>query len=213
MSAVRRSGKRPVIRSPLSIAVSLKPISILFIVVVLFFIADAKAVTSATSPPKAFDLDSTKSTYPFVMRLEGTIELQNDSLVIEVRRGVVRSAIPMDLGEQGVARDIRITFGLGEKTAQGWTTSRETPEQFVATSLAPGEARSLGPMRFVIGGVRGVPLSDRWLAANLGVTQRLPGIQAGLLWSYACAEDNLLGATDASRERAKFMRAAYSRTC
>ncbi len=168
---------------------------------------------SAPSPTTAFDLDSKKSTYPFVMHLQGTMELRGDSLVIEVRKGTIRSAIPADLGEQGVAREIRIVFGLGEKTTQGWTTSRDTPAQIVAPSLSPGETRPVGPLHFVISGIKGIPLRDRWLAASLGVTQRLPGIQAGLLWSYACAEDNLLGATDASRERAKFMRAAYSRTC
>jgi hypothetical protein len=139
--------------------------------------------------------------------------MEDDSLVIEVRSGVIRSAIPIRLGEQGVARDVRIVFGLGEKTAQGWTTSRDTPAQVVAAILAPGETRTLGPLRFIIGGIKGIPLGDRWLAAILGVTQRLPGIQPGPLWSYACAEDNLLGATDASRKRANLMHDAYSHTC
>ena len=141
------------------------------------------------------------------------MQLQDDSLVIEVRRAEIRSAIPTHLGEPGVARDVRIVFGLGEKTAQGWTTSRDTPGQLVAPSLRPGESRLLKPLRFIIGGIRGISLSDRWLAASLGVSQSLPGLQAGLLWSYACAEDNLLGATDTSRTRAKLMRDAYSRAC
>ncbi len=179
----------------------------------LLIIGGADAVMSAGSLPATFDLDSTKSTYPFVMRLQGTMELQGDSLVIEVRSGVIRSAIPAYLGEQGIARDVQIAFGLGEKTTKGWTTIHDTAAQIVAPSLSPGETRSLGPLHFVIAGIKGIPMRDRWLTASLGVTQGLPGIPAGRLWSYACGEDNLLGATDASRERAKLMRAAYSRTC
>jgi hypothetical protein len=91
--------------------------------------------------------------------------------------------------------------------------SHDTAAQLVAASLSPGESRSLGPLRFVIGPIKGISLRDRWLAASLGVSQQLPGLQPGLLWSYACAENNLLGATDASRERVKLMRSAYSRTC
>jgi hypothetical protein len=191
----------------------MKAIQVFAFVAVLLVMAGADTAIPATSFPTTFDLDSTKSTYPFVMRLQGTMELQGDSLVIEVRSGLIRSAIPAHLDEQGVARDVQIAFGLGEKTTKGWTTTRDTPAQIVAPSLAPGETRSLGPLHFVIGGIKGIPIRDRWLAASLGVTQRLPGIPAGPLWSYACAEDNLLGATAASRERAKLMRAAYSRTC
>jgi len=191
----------------------MKLIPLLLVVSMLLLAGGAGTLASATSPQTTFDLDSTKSTYPFVMRLQGTTAVQGDSIVVELRSGVIRSAIPANLGEAGVARDIRIVFGLGEKTAQGWTTSHDTPAQIVAPSLSPGETRPLAPLRFIISGISSMPLRDRWLAASIGVTQRLPGIQAGLLWSYACADDNLLGATDASRERAKLMRIAYSRTC
>jgi hypothetical protein len=186
---------------------------VLVFVAMLLFTAGANPVSPATSQPRSFDLDSTKSTYPFIMRLQGTTELRGGSLVVEVRSGIVRSAIPAHLGEQGVARDVRIVFGLGEKTTQGWTTVHDTPPQLVAASLSPGETRQLGPLHFVVDGIDGVVLRDRWLTASLGVIQRLPGIRAGLLWSYACAEDSLLGATDASRARAKLMRDTYSRTC
>jgi hypothetical protein len=181
--------------------------------VAIWLIVAGTDVVSAGSLPASFDLDSTQSTYPFVMRLQGTLELQGDSLVIDVRSGVIRSAIPVHLGERGVAQDVQIVFGLGGKTAKGWTTTHDTPAQIVAPSLSPGEARSVGPIRFVVSGIQGLSIRDRWLAASLGVMQRLPGIPAGLLWSYACAEENLLGVTDASRERANRMRAAYSRTC
>ncbi len=191
----------------------MKPNRVLALFAGLLIFAGANGV-SAVSLPATFDLDSTESTYPFVMRLQGTMELRGgDSLVIDVRSGVVRSAIPAHLGEQGVARNVQITFGLGEKTAKGWTTTHDTLAQIVAPSLSPGETRSLGPMRFIVSGINGISFRDRWLAASLGVMQRLPGISAGVLWSYACAEDNLLGVTDASRERANLMRAAYSRTC
>ncbi|MCI0628179.1 MAG: hypothetical protein L0387_42095 [Acidobacteria bacterium] len=191
----------------------MKPIRLLGFVALLLIVGAADTGIPATSFLTTFDLDSTKSTYPFVMRLQGTIELQADSLVIEVHSGLIRSAIPAHLGEVGIARDVQIAFGLGEKTTKGWTTSRDTPAQIVAPSLSPGETRSLGPLHFVISDIKGIPIRDRWLAATLRVTQRLPGVPAGPLESYACAEDNLLGATAASRERAKLMRTAYSHTC
>lgn len=169
---------------------------------------------SATRPvTHQFDLDSTRSTYPFVMRLQGTMELRGDSILVELKNGLVRSAIPPDLGEEGVARDIQIAFGLGETIENGWQMSHDTAAQVVAASLSPGEMRSLGPMHFVVTGISKVPSRDQWLAARLTVSQHLPGLPAGLLSSYACSEDNLLGATAASRERAKQMRATYSKTC
>jgi hypothetical protein len=196
---------------PIIVAVPI--ISIAVLALFAFFTVIASALTPATSSPTIFDLDSTRSTYPFVMRLQGTMELRSDSIVILVRSVVIRSAIPIHLGEQGVGRDIRIVFGLGEKTTQGWRMTRDSAPQSVAASLSPGETRTLGPLRLVIDGISGIPLHDRWLAASLGVMQRLPGMQPGLLSSYACAEDNLLGVTNSSRERAEMMRGAYSRTC
>ena len=143
-----------------NIAIHSKSISVLILVAMLLA-AGTNAAKSVASPLAPFDLDSTKSTYPFAMRLQGTTELQGDSLVIQVHSGVIRSAIPMHLGDQGIARDLRIIFGLGDKTAQGWTTSHDTAEQFVAASLSPGESRSFGPLRFVIGPIKGISLRDR----------------------------------------------------
>ena len=117
----------------------MKRIQVLAFTAVLLIMGGAHAVIPATSLPTSFDLDSTKSTYPFVMRLQGTMELRGESLVIEVRSGVIRSAIPAHVGEQGIARDVQIAFGLGEKTTKGWTTSHDTPAQIVAPSLLPGE--------------------------------------------------------------------------
>lgn len=191
----------------------MRSIHILAFAVMMLIVGRANAVTSASSLRTVFDLDSTKSTYPFAMRLQGTMELQGDLIVIEVHGGVIRSAIPAHLGDLGVGPDVQIAFGLGEKTKNGWTTSHDTSAQIVAPGLSPGETRSVRPLRFVIDNIRGVPIRDRWLAASLGVTQRLPGLPAGPPWSYACAQDNLLGVTAASRRRAKLMQAAYSKTC
>ncbi len=101
----------------------------------LLIIGAADAVMSAGSLPATFDLDS--------------------------RSGVIRSAIPAYLGEQGIAREVQIAFGLGEKTTEGWTTIHDTAAQIVAPSLSPGETRSLGPLHFVIAGIKGIPMRDR----------------------------------------------------
>jgi hypothetical protein len=172
------------------------------------------AIPSATPPPaQPFDLDSTSSTYPFVMRLQGTMELRGDLLTVDVRSGLVASAIPTDLGDDGIARDIRIAFGVGEPIEGGWSMKNDTRAQLVAVSLPPGEMRPIGSLRFQVSGISKLPAADRWLTARLTVKQHLPGVPAGPLSSYACSERNLLGATDASRERAAQMRKAYSHAC
>ena len=160
-----------------------------------------------------FVLDSTNSTYPFVMRVEGTFVRKAHSLEITVETGLVHSAIPGDVGTEGMAADIQVAMGLGKSTEQGWTMDIEAPQQFVAMKLAPGETQIIGRRTFVIKNLARVNLAERWLSARLTVKQALPGVQPGLLSSYACSEQNLLGATAASRERANRMRSEYSHTC
>src|SRR4029077_7477773 len=94
--------------------------------------------SSASATRERFVLDSTGSTYPFVMRLEGTISRTSNSLRITVERGLVRSAIPEDVGTEGLASDIQIAMGLGRSIENGWTMDIEAPQQFIAMRLAPG---------------------------------------------------------------------------
>lgn len=163
--------------------------------------------------PGSFELDSTDSTYPFVGRITGRFSVQGDSLVIEVSGGRVTSHIPTDLGEQGVAEDVSVAFGLGRADSDSWAFEHDTDPQVVGSSLKPGASATLGVMRFAIRRVDTLPLQDRWLVAQILVHQHLPGIKAGLLASYVCAEDNLKGPTSASRERAAKMHDRYSETC
>jgi hypothetical protein len=160
-----------------------------------------------------FVLDSTGSTYPFVVRVEGTFAQKANTLEITVEAGLVHSAIPEDVGAEGVATDIEVAMGLGKSTEQGWTMDIEAPQQFVAMKLNPGETQVISRRTFVIKNLAKVNLAERWLSARLTVKQALPGVQPGLLSSYACSEQNLLGATPASRERANKMRGGYSHTC
>jgi len=160
-----------------------------------------------------FELDSTHSTYPFVTRLTGVFSERGNSLVIDVATGSVGSQIPANLGKDGVAEEISIGFGLGRPDSGSWSFDHETAPQIVAPSLRPGERKRVGALHFVISGTDTVPLADRWLVAELRVRQHLPGVQAGFLNSYACAEDNLRGPTDSSRHRASQMRENYSHIC
>jgi len=173
------------------------------------------AAKPAVEKPKAttFTLDSTSSTYPFVLRLEGTATLKHDSLEIIVESGTVRSSIPEEVGSEGLATNVQITVGLGKQTDNGWVMDIEAPQQFIAMKLAPGEGHSVSRRTFIIHNTKKLDLANRWLAARLTVNQALPGVQPGNLSSYACSEENLLGATAASRERAEAMRTAYSHTC
>jgi hypothetical protein len=125
----------------------------------------------------------------------------------------VLSQIPVKLGVAGVAHDVTITFGLGRQDPDGWNFEHETAPQLVADTIRPGQTAKIGNLRFVIAGLDTVPLADRWLVAQVGVQQHLPGIEAGLLTSYACAEANLRGPTSASRVRAKGMKNQYSTIC
>jgi len=160
-----------------------------------------------------FELDSTHSTYPFVTRLTGVFSERGDSLVIDVATGSVGSQIPASVGKDGVAEEISIAFGLGRPDSGSWSFDHETTQQLVAPRLRPGERKQVPALHFVISGTDTVPLADRWLVAELRVRQHLPGVQAGFLNSYACAEDNLRGPTDSSRHRASQMRENYSHIC
>jgi hypothetical protein len=186
-------------------------ISFALLLPVAVFIAGGRS--PSPSAPQSFDLNSTGSTYPFVTRVRGTVSESHDSLLIEVEGGLVRSQIPGEHGEEGVARSVSIAFGLGRQDPDGWNFEHETEAQQVTLVLEPGRTAQVGKRRFAIPGVDTIPLADRWLVAEVGVQQRLPGIQAGLLTSYACAEDNLKGPTPASRVRAKGMRKEYSQIC
>ncbi len=183
----------------------------LLVLVVLLSLTTTGA--SAPHVQKTFVLDSTASTYPFVLRLEGRIAQRHNILEITVEKGLVHSAIPEDTGSEGLATNIQVTVGLGRNTENGWTLDIEAPEQFIAMKLTPGETQTISRRIFVIKNVRNIDLASRWLAARLTVKQALPGVQPGLLSSYACSEENLLGATPASRERSEKMRSAYSHTC
>jgi hypothetical protein len=162
---------------------------------------------------QSFELDSTGSTYPFVARLSGTMERRGDSLHITVAEGLVKSQIPGDVGADGVVSEVSVAFGLGRQDADGWVMDNETPPQEIVARLEPENKASVPPLRLVVVGLDSVTPRDRWLVAEVRVRQHLPGVQAGILSSYACAETNLAGATESSRKRAAAMKAAYSTTC
>lgn len=176
-------------------------------------IASLLGLLAISNDSKPFDLDSTASTYPFVVRVVGASHEQGGSVIVDVSGGVVGSQIPSDLGDDGIAREISVAFGLGSRDSDSWSFDHETPAQPVAPSLRPGETQKIDVLHFAITGLDTVPLADRWLVVQLRVQQHLPGIQAGLLTSYACAEDNLRGATPESRARARRMRSNYSNIC
>jgi hypothetical protein len=183
------------------------------LLITIVITAIAPALQPWAGNVESFVLDSTPSTYPFSLRIEGTLERTADKLLVTVRGGEIRSAIPLDLKEEGEATEVRIALGLGGTVEGGWRMGYETPDQVVAPKLSPGETIPIPQLTFVVSGIDRAPLADQWLTARLGVMQHLPGVQKGLLWSYACSEQNILGPTAASRERAKLMKTSYSHTC
>ena len=160
-----------------------------------------------------FALDSTGSTYPLVMRLEGTTERKGDVIVVEVKSGLVRSMLPADLQDEGVVRHVTIAFGLGKDIENGWQMINDTDPQNVAFDLKPGESFSVSPRRFVIRKLDERAFADQWLSARLTVDQKLPEVTPGLLSSYACSTVNLLGETAKSKDRKKRMLQNYSHAC
>jgi hypothetical protein len=172
----------------------------------------ASRVTAAEPPSEPFVLDSTPSTYPFSMRLEGTLQRDGETMVVNVKGGEVRSTIPAELGADGLATEVVISFGLGKVVPDGWQMTNDTEPYGVSAELRPGESLPVTPHRFVVKGLTGLPVADVWLAARLTVKQKLPGLPAGPLSSYACAEPNLAGMTPASRERARAMAQNYAHT-
>ena len=174
------------------------------------FVSAQQAIEPVAEP---FVLDSTGSTYPFVMRLEGTAKRGRDMIEIVVKAGTVRSAIPAEYGEEGKASHVSIQFGLGSTTSRGWQMSNDSESQVISAELFPGETLPITTHRFTIRGLKEVPLADVWLAARLTVVQRLPELPAGPLSSYACLQVNLLGETPGSKDRAKRMATNYSKAC
>ena len=168
---------------------------------------------SPRTAPEPFVLDSTGSTYPFVTRLQGTLERRGDSLHISITEGLVASQIPAEIGADGIVSNVAIAFGLGRQDGDGWVMEHDTEPQRVAVRLEPEHSTSVGPLHFLVTGLDTIPAGERWLVAQVQVDQHLPRVQAGILTSYACAERNLLGATEASRKRAEAMKAAYSTIC
>jgi hypothetical protein len=147
------------------------------------------------------------------MRLKGTMEIHEDDILVRVERGLVRSSLPSTCGSRCDAREVQILFGLGKATVTGWVTDAKTHPQPVRSLLVAGEEATVPPMSFVVSGIKGRPLADQWLIAGLLVTQQIPNVKPGILASYACATENLLGPTPASEVRAKGMKRDYARTC
>jgi hypothetical protein len=175
--------------------------------------ARALAAPGPEVPAEPFVLDSTQSTYPFVFRVEGTLKRLGDTIEVRVKSGEIRSTVPPDLGEDGQATNVLMSFGVGRPIEGGWQMVNHSQPDTVSTELRPGESLPLTPHRFVIKGLSGMPLAEMWLAASLTVTQKLPGMPAGPLSSYGCSTINLLGDTPSSRERAKKMAGNYAHVC
>ena len=168
----------------------------------------------ATEPAaESFLLDSTASTYPFVMRLEGTAKRGPDTIEVVVKTGSVHSAIPAEYGQEGKVSHVAIAFGVGRVVPAGWQMGNDTEPQVVTSELTVNETLPITRHRFIIRGLEGLKVGDMWLVARLTVDQKLPGIPPGALSSYACSEVNLLGETPRSKERSKRMLASYSKAC
>src|SRR5690348_8873056 len=80
----------------------------------------AWASPTAEVPSEPFVLDSTSSTYPFVFRVEGTLKRLGDTIEVSVKSGEIRSAIPSDLGDEGKATVVLVSFGVGHAPEGGW---------------------------------------------------------------------------------------------
>jgi len=155
------------------------------------------------------------STYTLQGRFEGTYAIEPEIVVVTVRGGGLRSSIPARLEEMAVLRDVWVAAGLGIPYKDGWTIDTLAPEVVVVSTLAGEAEASVGTLRFTIPRRAGETLEDRWLIFQVG------GKHAGLfdrpagsrMANYVCADDNLLGPTEASRERSRRMKREYSKIC
>ena len=169
----------------------------------------------AASGGNAFIVSSYASTYPLQGRFEGTYTIEPESVVVLVRGGALRSSIPARFQEMAVLRDVWVAAGFGIPYKDGWTIDTLAPEVFVAPTLAGEAEATVGTLRFTIPRRAGESLEDRWLIFQVG------GKHAGLfdrpagsrMANYVCADENLLGPTEASRERSRRMRREYSKIC
>ena len=173
------------------------------------------ASASAQNDPRPFLINSLPSTYPLAGLFEGTYEVANDSIVVTVRAGMIESHIPRRIGTLAEIRQVEVTVGLGVPYEDGWTIDTLGTSVAIVSSLAGESATTFANLRFVIPRQPALDLSERWLIFQLGAKhQGLFGDgRPGRFVNYACQEENLLGATEDSRERARGMRTRYSTIC
>lgn len=162
-----------------------------------------------------FVVSSVGEDYPFTVALRGQYRIFAESLVVDVSEGWAVSQIPGSFGTEGKATEVTLTALTGRGTPESWNAERTSNALPVAPLLMTGQRVPVPPMHFVIAPIDTTVLADRWLAFRLGVDQHLPikGFQPGLLVSYACTEEYILGATPASRLRAKAQRRDYATVC
>ena len=147
-------------------SVAFRVIALGFLVTVLV----GPALSSAKPPEPTSEpilLDSTGSTYPFVMRLEGKSVRTESSIEVEIKSGIVSSSIPADLGADGLAKNVVLRMGIGRKLKDGWQMGNASDPLLLAAELRPGESLPITLHRFVVRGLGdSASLADVWLVAS-----------------------------------------------
>jgi len=162
-----------------------------------------------------FVVSSYASTYPLQGQFEGSYVIAPASVVVIVRRGTIKNRIPVRFGDLAAVSDVQIAAGFGIPQDDGWRIDTLAAAITVVPVLA-GEAEApVGALRFTIPRRAGESLADRWLVFQVSAKQAgIANLPAGdRIANYVCAEENLLGPTPASRERAYNMKQHYSKTC
>jgi hypothetical protein len=161
-----------------------------------------------------FNMSSLTSTYPLVGAVRGTYVITSDSIVVTVSEGELRSQIPRDYGALGTIRDLELRVGLGAPTRTGWALDTLGTQIGVADLLRAESWIKVSNLRFVLPTKANLDLSERWLVFQLSAHHSgLFNRSAGEFASYVCQEENILGATEASRSRAARLRKEYSKIC
>ena len=162
-----------------------------------------------------FAVSSYASTYPLQGQFEGSYAIAPDSVVVIVRGGTVRSRIPASLGDRAALSNVWIAAGFGIPHNDRWRIDTLASSTTVVPVLAAQAEAPVGALRFTIPRRAGESMEDRWLIFRVGATQAgIFNLPAGdQIANYVCAEENLLGPTETSRERAYSMKRRYSKTC
>lgn len=175
---------------------------------------DPDPATLVPTGGNRFTIDSVREGYPMTGEARGWYRIERDTLFVTVERGRFQNSLVRSYGPDGILRGLVLQAGIGVPTETGWRIDAKGSSLSIVEVLRPEEEARFEELTFFVPLEPGVDLGERWLYfALVGSHTGLADLEPGRLASYMCQEENLLGPTEESRERAERMRTSYPTAC